>query len=45
VLQQVEPGIRRVQERLLASLTDAEAKTLIRLLAKMADAAEDNERD
>ncbi len=45
VLQQVEPGIRRVQERLLAGLTAAEAKTLIRLLAKMADAAEDDGGD
>src|SRR6185295_15655394 len=31
VLQQVEPGIRRVQERLIAGLTSAEAKTLVRL--------------
>jgi DNA-binding MarR family transcriptional regulator len=45
VLQQVEPGIRRVQERLLAGLTVAEAKTLVRLLAKMADAAEDDGGD
>jgi len=42
VLQQVEPGIRRVQERLVAGLTTAEARTLIRLLAKMADNAEDD---
>ena len=42
VLQQVEPGIRRVQERLLAGLTGAEAKTLVRLLAKMADGTEDD---
>ena len=40
VLRQVESGIRRVQKRLLASLTPAEAKTLIRLLAKIADAAD-----
>jgi DNA-binding MarR family transcriptional regulator len=40
VLQQVEPGIRRIQERLLAPLTATEAKTLIRLLGKMADAVE-----
>jgi DNA-binding MarR family transcriptional regulator len=40
VLQQVEPKVRRVQERLLAPFTAAEAKMLIRLLAKMADAAE-----
>jgi DNA-binding MarR family transcriptional regulator len=45
VLQEVEPGIRRVQERLLAPLTAAEARTLVRLLAKMADAAEDDGRD
>jgi DNA-binding MarR family transcriptional regulator len=40
VLQQVEPGIHRVQARLLAGLTAAEARTLVRLLAKMADASE-----
>ena len=34
MLQQVEPGIGRVQERLLAPLTAAEAKTLVRLLAQ-----------
>ena len=45
VLQQVEPGIRRVQERLLAPLTAAERKTLVRLLAKMADAGEDDGGD
>jgi len=45
VLQQVEPGIRRVQERLVAGLTTAEARTLIRLLAKMADNAEDDRAD
>ena len=45
VLQQVAPGIRRVQERLLAGLTAVEAKTLVRLLAKMADAAEDDGGD
>ena len=45
VLQQVEPGIRRVQERLLAGLTSAEAKTLVRLLAKMADGDEDDDAD
>jgi DNA-binding MarR family transcriptional regulator len=39
-LRQVQPGIRRVQDRLTASLTAAEAKTLIRLLARVADAAE-----
>jgi DNA-binding MarR family transcriptional regulator len=41
VLHGVDRGIRRVQERLLAALTAAEAKTLIRLLAKIADAGED----
>jgi len=45
VLQQVEPGIRRIQERLLAPLTATEAKTLIRLLGKMADAVEDDGSD
>ena len=41
VLQHVEPGIRRVQDRLLAPLTAAEAKTLVRLLGKMADGEDD----
>jgi MarR family transcriptional regulator, lower aerobic nicotinate degradation pathway regulator len=41
ILLQVEPAIRRVQERLIAPLSPREAKTLIRLLARMADAAED----
>ena len=45
VLQQVEPGIRRIQERLLAPLTATEANTLIRLLGKMADAVEDDSGD
>jgi DNA-binding MarR family transcriptional regulator len=45
VLRQVEPGIHRVQERLLAGLTAAEAKTLVRLLAKMADGDEDDGGD
>lgn len=40
ILLQVEPAIRRVQERLVAPLSPGEAKTLIRLLARMADAAE-----
>ena len=40
VLQQVEPAIGRVQARLLAPLSSAEAKTLTRLLIKMADAVE-----
>ena len=45
VLHDVEPGIRRVQDRLLAPLTAAEAKTLVRLLAKMADGEEDDGAD
>ncbi len=45
VLQHVEPGIRRVQDRLLAPLTAAEAKTLVRLLGKMADGDEDDGAD
>ena len=45
VLQHVEPGIRRVQDRLLAPLTAGEAKTLVRLLGKMADAGEDDGGD
>jgi DNA-binding MarR family transcriptional regulator len=40
ILEQVEPGIRRVQERLVAPLTTTEARILVRLLAKMADGAE-----
>lgn len=40
VLRQVEPAIRRVQERLLTPLTTSEAKTMIRLLTKMADAGD-----
>ena len=40
VLQQVEPAIGRVQARLLAPLSSAEARTLTRLLSKMADAVE-----
>jgi MarR family transcriptional regulator, lower aerobic nicotinate degradation pathway regulator len=45
VLRQVEPGIRRVQDRLLAPLTAAEAMTLVRLLGKMADGDEDDSGD
>jgi DNA-binding MarR family transcriptional regulator len=45
VLQQVEPGIRRIQERLLAPLTAAEARTLVRLLGKMADGGKVDGRD
>jgi DNA-binding MarR family transcriptional regulator len=41
VLRQVGPAVRHVQERLLAPLTPAEAKTVVRLLAKMADAGDD----
>ena len=45
VLQQVEPAIGRVQTRLLAPLSSAEAKTLTRLLSKMADAVESDGDD
>ena len=45
VLQQVEPAIRRVQERLLAPLSSVEAKTLVRLLSKMADAVDSDGDD
>jgi DNA-binding MarR family transcriptional regulator len=41
VLQQAEPGIRRVQERLLAPLSASERTTLVRLLARMADGDDD----
>lgn len=44
VLKQVEPAIRRIQGRLLAPLTEAEGRNVVRLLAKMAD-AEDAEGD
>jgi DNA-binding MarR family transcriptional regulator len=37
VLRHVEPAIARVQDRLLAPLTPGEARTLIRLLARMAE--------
>jgi MarR family transcriptional regulator, lower aerobic nicotinate degradation pathway regulator len=40
VLRQVAPAIRRVQERLLAPLSPGEAKTIVRLLTKMADAGD-----
>ena len=43
VLRQVAPGIRRVQERLLAPLTQGEAETMIRLLTKIADAGNDED--
>jgi DNA-binding MarR family transcriptional regulator len=38
ILQQVEPAIHRIQDRLLEPLTPREAKAVVRLLAKMADA-------
>jgi MarR family transcriptional regulator, lower aerobic nicotinate degradation pathway regulator len=37
VLRRIEPAILRVQERLLEPLTIREAKTIVSLLAKMAD--------
>jgi len=45
VLQEVEPAIGRVQGRLLAPLSSVEAKTLVRLLSKMADAVESDGED
>jgi MarR family transcriptional regulator, lower aerobic nicotinate degradation pathway regulator len=45
VQQQAASGIRRVQQRLLAPLTQSEAKTLIRLLARIADGAEADRDD
>jgi DNA-binding MarR family transcriptional regulator len=45
VLQQVEPGIHRVQDRLLAPLTAAEAKTLLHILGKIANGGEDDGGD
>jgi len=45
VLRQVAPAIRRVQERLLAPLTASEAKTIVRLLTKMADAGDQGDGD
>jgi MarR family transcriptional regulator, lower aerobic nicotinate degradation pathway regulator len=44
ILRQVAPAIRRVQERLLTPFTPGEAKMLIHLLGKIADAAK-AERD
>ena len=41
VLRQVTPAIRRVQERLLAPLTEDEAKTFVRLLVRIADAGDE----
>ena len=37
VLRQAEPAIHRVQQRLLAPLTASETKTIVRLLAKVAE--------
>jgi DNA-binding MarR family transcriptional regulator len=45
ILRRVESGIRTVQERLLAPLTTREATTLVRLLAKVAEAHTDREFD
>jgi MarR family transcriptional regulator, lower aerobic nicotinate degradation pathway regulator len=41
ILRQVEAGIRRVQDRLLAPLSPKDADTLVRLLARLADAHDD----
>jgi DNA-binding MarR family transcriptional regulator len=41
VLRQVTPAIRRVQQRLLAPLTEDEAKTFVRLLGRIADAGDE----
>jgi DNA-binding MarR family transcriptional regulator len=41
VLRQVEPGVRRVQQRLLAPLAANDAHTLVRLLAQLADEHDD----
>ena len=41
VQRQVAPAIRRVREWLLAPLTSSEAKTMIHLFVKMADAGDD----
>ena len=40
ILQRVQPGIARVQARLLAPLTQREAETFVRLLAKVADGSD-----
>lgn len=45
VIRQIEPAVRRVQDRLLAPLTASEARTLIRLLTRMADAADPGDDD
>lgn len=41
VLRRVEPGIRRVQRRLLEPLSQKDADTLVRLLARLADDLDD----
>jgi DNA-binding MarR family transcriptional regulator len=41
VLRRVEPGVRRVQQRLLAPLPAKDADTLVRLLAQLADEHDD----
>ena len=45
VLQKVAPAICRVQERLLAPLTPGEARTIVLLLTKMADAGNQGNGD
>ena len=44
-LHGVEPGIGRVQARLLAPLSQREAQTLVRLLAKVADGSDAADAD
>ncbi|UFN48997.1 MarR family transcriptional regulator [Roseomonas sp. OT10] len=41
VVREVEPGMRRVQERLLAPLAPEEGEALVRLLARIADVHND----
>ena len=41
VLRRVEPGVRRVQQRLLAPLSARDSNTLVRLLARLADEHDD----
>jgi len=41
VLRLAEPAVRRVQQRLLAPLSDRDADTLVRLLLKLADEHDD----
>ena len=40
-LRRAEPGVRRVQQRLLAPLSSKDADTLVRLLAQLADEHDD----